>query len=93
MNITEKALKLLNESGNEQYTVVLIGGSVGGKPISSVGQLKGQSVVDSDNLFDDKAEAKSKAKSLNKNLSPGEKKYYRMSYKVATVVNGKYTGK
>lgn len=33
--------------------------------------------------FADQAEAKAKAKSLTKVLSPGERKYYGMSYKFA----------
>lgn len=74
------------------FDVVMLGGSIGEKPIRSLSQLKGQDVI-SREIFVDKEEAKAYAKRRNKMLSPGEKKYYRIKYVVAAVSNGKYTGK
>ena len=60
-----------NHSGTEElYAVIRLGGSVGEKNYSIVG----------DNLSRD--EAIDMAKRYRKMLSPGEKKYYRITYKV-----------
>ena len=60
-----------NHSGTEElYAVIRLGGSVGEKNYSIVG----------DNLSHD--EAIDMAKRYRKMLSPGEKKYYRITYKV-----------
>ena len=55
--------------------------------VSKVRDLAGDKVFDEDNLFSDKQEAKAKQKRMNKLLSPGEKSYYGLAYKVATVGN------
>jgi len=84
----------INEAvDGEEYTVVLLGGSIGEKPIRTLSQLKGDKVIDTSKIYTDKDEAKKQAKQMNKYLSPGEKKYYRLKYTVATIVNGVYTGK
>ena len=65
---------------NESWTVYLKGGSVGsidkaiedGKYHPKYGKIQ--------QTFDSKEEAEEKAKRMNKLLSPGEKKYYRMKY-------------
>ena len=60
-----------NHSGTEElYAVIRLGGSVGEKNYSIVG----------DNFSHD--EAIDMAKRYRKMLSPGEKKYYRITYKV-----------
>ena len=60
-----------NHSGTEElYAVIRLGGSVGEKNYSIVG----------DNLSH--GEAIDMAKRYRKMLSPGEKKYYRITYKV-----------
>lgn len=84
----------LNESTSEEmFDVVMMGGSIGDRGITSLRQIKGEKVKNPDGLYDTKEKAKDVAKRMNKGLSPGEKKYYGIKYKVATVVDGKYTGK
>lgn len=84
--------KSLNEEKETQYTILLLGGSIGGKSIRSVKHAQGLD-IDADYLYDDKKDAKDKAKSLNKLLSPGEKKYYGMKYVPAESKDNKFTGK
>ena len=63
-----------NHSGTEElYAVIRLGGSVGEKNYSIVG----------DNLSH--GEAIDMAKRYRKMLSPGEKKYYRITYKVVSM--------
>lgn len=81
------------DNSSEKYSVVLLGGSIGDKRIRSIKQLKGESVIDTDSLYDSLNDAKAKAKRMNKILSPGDKKYYGLKYTIAKVVDGKYTGK
>ena len=57
----------------ESFEVYQKGGSIGEKP--------GKAIA----TFDDEQDAKDKAKRMNKLLSPGEKKYYGISYKVRQV--------
>ena len=85
--------ELLTESKDAQYTTQLLGGSIGGKTITSLRELKGEPVQGDKTIFDNKEDAIAKAKQLNKGLTPGEKKYYRMKFVVAEVKDGKYTGK
>ena len=70
----EKLLRQIREDSNhsgaeELYAVIRLGGSVGEKNYSIVG----------DNLSHD--EAIDMAKRYRKMLSPGEKNYYRITYK------------
>ncbi len=83
-------MRIIKESGDKKYAVVLLGGSIGEKRISSLKHLTNQKVMDEELFSLDKA--KEKAKRMNAYLSPGEKKYYRLKYVVAEVENGKYTG-
>jgi hypothetical protein len=76
-----------------QYQVVQIGGSIGEKTIRDKRSLKGLPIEDEDPLFDDKNDAKEKAKRMNKMLSKGEKSFYGIKYIVAEVINKIYTGK
>lgn len=82
--------EILNEA--ESYAVIRLGGSIGGKSIRSLRDVKGNPVDKKEQLFS-KADAKAKAKRLNKSLSPGEKKYYGIKYVTAEVQNKKFTGK
>lgn len=58
------------------YQVVLTGGSVAEQ------QARGTQAARPTDTFADKADAAAKAKRLNKLLSPGEKAYYGLRYKV-----------
>jgi len=80
------------EAGEKKYAVVLRGGSIGSRNISSVSDLRGQPIIDK-KAFDTYAEAMEDKKYRNKRLSPGEKKYYGLLYIIAGIVDGKYTGK
>lgn len=75
-----------------QYTFVLLGGSLGDSPIRSLKDLKGKKVIEADGVYNSKEEAQEKVKRMNKLLSPGEKKFYRMKYTVAELKDGVYTG-
>lgn len=86
-----KSMRIIKEANDNQFAVVLIGGSIGEKRVSRLNQLAGMKIMDSD-LFSIN-QAKEKANRMNKLLSPGEKKYYGLKYVVAEVENGKYTGK
>jgi inosine/xanthosine triphosphate pyrophosphatase family protein len=82
---------ILEKVSDVKFAKVLFGGSIGGKTIRSARDTKGMKF---DKVFDTKDEAKAEAKMSNKNLSPGEKSYYRMSYKVVqTDANGIGLGK
>jgi len=96
----KEILEKLNFSENTEsdltgtkYTVVLLGGSIGEKPIRSVRELKGKEVINKEKVFDTPEEAKKYAKQMNKYLSPGEKKYYGLKYVVAEIKDGIFTGK
>lgn len=70
---------------SDAYALVLVGGSIGSKgsyPIF-VGRAMG-SIVETSNDKDALVETK---KRMNKQLSPGEKSYYGMSYKVIELTN------
>ena len=70
-NLLRQIREESNHSGAEElYAVVRLEGSVGGKNYNVV----------KDNLSHD--EAIDMAKRYRKMLSPGEKKYYRIAYKV-----------
>ena len=90
-------IDILKEDENQKITfvVVLKGGSIGEKTIRDLRSLKNTKLNKSifKDIFSTKDEAKLKAKSLNKQLSPGEKKYYGMKYIVAAVENNVFTGK
>jgi hypothetical protein len=89
--IIKEEIEMFNEEENNiQYTVVLFGGSIGDKPIRSIRDLIGKSIIDNKKIFNNIDDAKEKAKRMNKILSPGEKKYYRMKYKVVKVKDNKY---
>lgn len=74
MNFKEYIDSVLNEEeSNVKYGVFRVGGNVGSnndKPVK---------------IFASKEEAKEYAKRLRKQLSPGEKSYYRMSYIVKPI--------
>jgi len=59
-----------------KFGVFSSGGSIGSKNDEPV------------KTFDTKEEADAKAKSLNKSLTPGEKSYYKMKYKVKQITEG-----
>ena len=71
----------------DKYALVLVGGSIGSKgsfPLFVSGQMG--SIVETSNDKEALVEGK---KRRNKQLSPGEKKYYRMSYKVIELTSNK----
>ena len=71
----------------DQFALVLVGGSIGSVgsfPLFVSGQMA--SIFQTGN---DKEELDEKKKRMNKQLSPGEKKYYRMSYKVIELTPSK----
>ena len=71
----------------DQFALVLVGGSIGSKgsfPLFVSGQMA--SIFQTGN---DKEELVEKKKRMNKQLSPGEKKYYGMSYKVIELTASK----
>ena len=71
----------------DQFALVLVGGSIGSKgsfPLFVSGQMA--SIFQTGN---DKEELVEKKKRMNKQLSPGEKKYYGMSYKVIELTPSK----
>ena len=86
--------KAKQEGEEVKYSVALQGGSIGEKTIHTKSLLKGIPAKDIFPLYDNKADATEHVKTLNKQLSPGEKKYYRLKYIVVEVgADGKYTGK
>ena len=74
----------------KEFTVVLLGGSIGSIRVNSKRELKG--LENSSELYT-KEDAKKKAASMRKHLSPGERKVYGMTYTFAEVIDGKFTGK
>ena len=71
----------------DKYALVLVGGSIGSKgsfPLFVSGQMG--SIVETSNDKEALVEVK---KRRNKQLSPGEKTYYRMSYKVIELTSNK----
>ena len=82
-HITES---FVNES-NSMFAVMLTGGSIGDKPRpSNAREFKGMPVPKDEQLFS-KEDATAKAKRMNKSMSPGERKHYRLKY-VVVPVNG-----
>lgn len=75
------------------YEIILIGGSIGEKRITSVKALKGSEVNPNAELFENRDDAKIKARRLGRSLSAGEKAYYGLRYTTAEVVDNAYTGK
>jgi len=78
----------LNEGTN--YAVMLIGGSIGDKPRPRDAKGYAGMDVDKDEWLMDLNNAKAKAKRMNDNLSPGEKKHYGLKYVVVPVKNKKF---
>jgi len=71
----------------DKYALVLVGGSIGSKqsyPLFVSGSMG--SIIETSNDKDALVETK---KRMNKQLSPGEKSYYRMSYKVVELTSNK----
>ncbi len=103
MKITKSQLKsiiheVIEESKTSQeqvkYSVALQGGTIGEINIMSKQQLKGIKAKDIFPLYDSKSEALEYVSRLNKQLSPGEKKYYNLKYIVVEVDSeGNYTGR
>ena len=79
--------------GDVMYATILLGGSIGGKSIRSVKDIKGNKIGKYEKLYEDRNEAKASAKDSNSRLSKGEKSYYGLKYVVAEVLNGIFTGK
>lgn len=92
IEVAQAYMKMLQERNKKQYTIVLLGGSIEDKNVTSIGQLRGVAIKNDTKLFDDRKEAQNVAKRRNRILSPGDKKYYGLKYVVAEVINGKYTG-
>ena len=80
--------EFLNEGIN--YAVMLIGGSIGDKPRPRDAKGYAGMDVDKDEWLTDLNNAKAKAKRMNDNLSPGEKKHYGLKYVVVPVKNKKF---
>jgi hypothetical protein len=73
---SENFMRELHEMSEDMlYMVVVKGGSIGSKKGNT--DSKGRSIVSKSMS---REEAKDKAKRMNKQLSPGEKEYYRMRY-------------
>lgn len=71
----------------DEFALVRVGGSIGSKgsyPVYAAGKMG--TVVETSN---DKEDLKTKAKSMRKSLSPGERSYYGMNYTVITLTNSK----
>lgn len=85
-------MKILNEDEDITYTKVLLGGSIGERPVVNIRLLKGEKAVGGV-LFSSKKEALASAKQSNENLSPGEKNYYGLKWVVAEIKGGFFTGK
>jgi len=85
----------LNEAVDSvtKFAVVLSGGSIGEKNIRNVRDLTGIKVPDGENIFEEYADAQAKMKRMNKLLTPGEKKYYKLRYIVAASKDSVFTGK
>ena len=87
-----KTFYQLNESLNEatEYAVMLTGGSIGDKPRPKDPRGYVGVEVSADERLYSKDDAKETAKRMNKDLSPGEKRYYGLKYVVVPVANGKF---
>jgi hypothetical protein len=78
-----------NVNEAEQYAVVLTGGSIGDKPRPR--DARGYVGMDaSGEELLTKEKASEKVKRMNKDLSPGEKKYYKLRYIVVPVKDNKF---
>jgi|688.fasta_scaffold405025_1 hypothetical protein len=78
-----------NVNEAEQYAVVLTGGSIGDKPRPR--DARGYVGMDaSGEELLTKEKASEKVKRMNKDLSPGEKKYYKLRYVVVPVKDNKF---
>lgn len=73
----KKLYDVIELNAKRKFSIVM--SSVG---LSSQGKSTGSSA---DNVFENKEDAKGKAKRLNKLLSVGEKKFYKCKYKVVEV--------
>lgn len=82
----------IRESLNEatEYAVMLTGGSIGDKPRPKDPRGYVGVEVSADERLYSKDDAKETAKRMNKDLSPGEKRYYGLKYVVVPVANGKF---
>lgn len=81
--IREEVRKVLKEADTidktKPYGVIATGGSIGSSRSDNyMSKYRGRLVA----TFDDANEAKEYAKRMKTYLTPGEKKYYMMSYKV-----------
>lgn len=87
-----KTFDQLKESLNEatEYAVMLTGGSIGDKPRPKDPRGYVGVEVSADERLYSKDDAKETAKRMNKDLSPGEKRYYGLKYVVVPVANGKF---
>ena len=74
----------------ETFHVVMLGGSIGTTNVRKKSDLKGLTANPAETFV---GAAEVKAKRMNKQLSPGERKYYNIKFIVARAVNGKFTGK
>jgi len=66
---------------NKPFWVVRVGGSIGEVAKDGLTDKRGNLIVAT---FDSKEEAKELAKRRRKGLSVGERKYYKMTYRVVT---------
>ena len=71
----------------DQYALVFVGGSIG--QTNNYPLFAGHLMASIVKTSNDKDELVEEKKRRNKNLSPGEKKYYGMSYKVIELTNSK----
>jgi hypothetical protein len=78
---------------NTEFVVILKGGSIGERKVSSRAQLRGTDIEEGTTIYFTKEDAKISAKDNNKYLSPSEKKYYGLRYIVCEIKDRKYTGK
>jgi hypothetical protein len=87
-----KYIKLFEEFLNEStdYAVMLTGGSLGETPRPRDARGYVGMDVDKDQFLLTLDNAKAKAKRMNANLSPGERKHYGLKYVVVPVKGGKF---
>jgi len=71
--------KVKENNEEEQWGIIMQGGSIGDGPNTPT-------------LIGSQEDAKEAAKRRNKQLTPGEKKYYGIKYKVVKMNEGEYTG-
>jgi hypothetical protein len=88
IKLFEDFVNEINENAN--YAVMLTGGSIGDK--SRPRDAKGYAGMDvaKDETLMTLDDAKAKAKRMNANMSPGEKKHYGLKYVVVPVKGGKF---